>query len=207
MPVPRGWFFSGLTRRGIVFCDDGGDAHGRLRQFRGGTTRLPACPLTQTRDGRLLFASADRRSLIDDRGRRFLAMAGHLPTIPDIRQIGDGLVAVNTELYGDGRRIVSFGTEGVSILGASRDGSVVLLQRDRSGELVVYRDGAQHALGKALTGGSSSGVVAPDGRRILLQRGLADAIVIDAATGRPLSRLGLAPGDYVYGWRLATALN
>src|SRR5689334_21128431 len=31
VPVPRGWFFSGLTRRGIVFCDDGGDAHGRLR--------------------------------------------------------------------------------------------------------------------------------------------------------------------------------
>jgi hypothetical protein len=205
--VPSGWFFSGFTRQGIVFCDDGGDAHahGRLRRFLGSTTRLPSCPLTQTRDGRLLFASADHRSVIDERGRRVLTMAGHLPQVPDIRQIGDGLFAVNTELYRDGRRIASYGTEGVSILGASSDGSVALLQRDGTGELVVYRDGVSHALGNELTGDFPSGVVAPDGRRILLQRDREGAIVIDAATRRPLSRLDIVTGAFVFDWRPAAA--
>lgn len=204
--VPSGWFFSGFTRQGIVFCDDRGDAHahGRLRRFLGPTTRLPSCPLTQTRDGRLLFASADGRSVIDERRRRVLTMAGHLPQAPDIRQIGDGLVAVNTELYRDGRRIASYGTEGVSILGASSDGSVALLQRDDTGELAVYRDGVSHALGNELTGRSPSGVVAPDGSRILLQRDREAGIVIDAATLRPLSRLEIVDGDYVFDWRSAT---
>jgi len=155
------------------------------------------------RDGRLLFASADRRSLIDERGRRVLTMAGHLPEIPDIRQIGDGLFAVNTELYRDGRRIAAFGTEGVSILGASSDGSVALLQRDGTGELVVYRDGVPHALSNELTGSFPSGVVAPDGGRILLQRDRGAAIVIDAATRRPLARLEIVSGDFVFDWRTA----
>jgi hypothetical protein len=201
--VPRGWWFSGVTREGIVFCiDEDGATRARLRRFRSSTTRrLPSCPLS-TRDGRLLFASADRRSLIDERGRRIATMAGHLPRITEIRPIGDGLLAVNTELHRNGRRIASYG-KGVSILGASSDGSVALL-RNETEELVVHHSGAQHALSRDLTGVTGYGVVAPDGRRILLQReDRDDAIVIDAATRRPLARLEIVAGAFVFNWRTA----
>ncbi len=202
--VPSGWFFSGFTREGLVFCiDDGGATRARLRRFLGTTTRLPSCPLGHTRDGRLLFASADSRSLIDERGHRIATMAKPLHT--DVRTIGGGgLLVVGNELYRNGRRITSYG-EGMSILGASGDGSVLLLQRDETGELVVNHRGVPHVLSKDLTGVSGSGVVAPDGGRILIQRDRGAAIVIDAATRRPLARLEIVAGDFVFDWRPATA--
>ena len=204
--VPSGWFFSGFTREGLVFCiDDGGATRARLRRFLGTTTRLPSCPLGHTRDGRLLFASADSRSLIDERGHRIATMAGHLPRITEIRPIGDGLLAVNTELHRNGRRIASYG-KGLAIVGASSDGSVALLRRNETGELVVHHSGVSHALSKDLTGDfAGSGVVAPDGGRILIQRDRGAAIVIDAATRRPLARLEIVAGDFVFDWRPATA--
>ena len=91
----------------------------------------------------------------------------------------------------------------MSILGASSDGSVALL-RNETEELVVHHSGAQHALSKDLTGVTGYGVVAPDGRRILLQReDRDDAIVIDAATRRPLARLEIVAGAFVFNWRTA----
>src|SRR4029077_405274 len=112
--VPSGWFFSGVTREGIVFCiDDGGATRARLRRFLGTTTRLPSCPVGRTGDGRPLFASADYRSVIDERGYRIATMAGRLHT--DVRTIGDGLLVVGNELHRNGRRIASYG-KGLAIL-------------------------------------------------------------------------------------------
>ncbi len=201
--VPSGWFFSGATREGIVFCiEDGGATRARLRRFLGTTTRLPSCPAGQTGDGRPLFASADGRSVFDERGHRIATMAKPLHT--DVRTIGGGgLLVVGNELYRNGRRITSYG-EGMSILGASGDGSVLLLQRDETRELVVHHRGVPHVLSKDLTGVAGSGVVAPDGGRILIQRDRGAGIVIDAATRRPLARLDIVAGDFVFNWRPST---
>ena len=49
-----------------------------------------------------------------------------------------------------------------------------------------------------------SGVVAPDGGRILLQRDRGAGIVIDAATRRPLARLDIVAGDLVSDWLPST---
>ena len=202
--VPSGWFFAGVTREGIVFCtDDGGATRARLRRFLGTTTRLPSCPVGQTGDGRPLFASADYRSVVDERGHRIATMAGRLPLHTDVSPIGDGLLVVENELYRNGRRIASYG-KGLSILGASSDGSVLLLQRDETRELVVHHRGVPHVLSKDLTGVAGSGVVAPDGGRILLQRDRGAGIVIDAATRRPLARLDIVAGDFVFDWRPST---
>ena len=79
--VPSGWYFAGVTREGIVFCiDDGGATRARLRRFLGTTTRLPSCPVGRTGDGRLLFASADGRSVFDERGHRIATLAEPLHT-------------------------------------------------------------------------------------------------------------------------------
>ena len=201
--VPSGWDFAGVTREGIVFCiEEEGATRARLRRFLGTTSRLPSCPVGQTGDGRPLFASADYRSVFDERGHRIATLARRLHT--DVRTIGDGLLAVSNELHRNGRRIATYG-KGLSILGASSDGSVVLLQRDETRELVVHHRGVPHVLSKDLTGVAGSGVVAPDGGRILLQRDLGAAIVIDAATRRPLARLEIVTGDLVFDWRPSTA--
>jgi len=202
--VPSGWHFAGVTREGIVFCiDDGGATRARLRRFLGTTTRLPSCPVGRTGDGRLLFASADGRSVFDERGHRIATLAEPLHTT-DVHSIGDGLFAVGNELYRDGRRIASYG-KGLSILGASSDGRVALLRRFETDELLVHHGGVPHVLSKDLTGVSGSGVVAPDGGRILINRDGEPAIVIDAATRRPLARLDIVAGDFVVDWRPATA--
>src|SRR5262249_2653150 len=146
-------------------------------------------------------ASADGRSVFDERGHRIATMAKPLHT--DVRTIGDGgLLVVENELYRNGRRITSYG-EGMSILGASGDGSVLLLQRDETRELVVHHRGVPHFLSKDLTGVAGSGVVSPDGGRILFQRDRGAAIVIDAATRRPLARLDIVAGAEVFNWRTA----
>jgi hypothetical protein len=199
--VPSGWSFWGLTREGIVLCiDDGGATRARLRRFLGTTTRLPSCPVGRTGDGRPLFASADGRSVFDERGHRIATLAEPLHT--EVRSIGDGLFAVGNELYRDGRRIASYG-KGLSILGASSDGRVALLRRFETDELVVHHGGVPHVISKDLTGVSGSGVVAPDGGRILLNRDSEAAIVIDADTLRPLGRLEIVAG-FVFDWRPAT---
>ena len=83
---------------------------------------------------------------------------------------------------------------------------MALLRRNETGELVVHHSGVSHALSKDLTGDfAGSGVVAPDGGRILIQRDRGAAIVIDAATRRPLARLEIVAGDFVFDWRPATA--
>jgi hypothetical protein len=197
--VPSGWFFAGVTREGIVFCiEDGGATRARLRRFLGTTKRLPSCPAGRTGDGRPLFASADGRSVFDERGHRLATMAEPLHT--DVLSIGDALLVVGNELFRNGRRIASDG----SILGASSDGSVLLFQRDETRELVVYHRGVPHVLSKDLTGVAGSGVVAPDGGRILIQRDRGAGIVIDAATRRPLARLDIVTGDFVFNWRPST---
>jgi hypothetical protein len=199
--VPSGWYFGGVTREGIVFCiEDGRATRARLRRFLGATTRLPSCPVGQTGDGRPLFASADGRSVFDERGHRIATMAERLHT--DVSPIGDGLLVVENELYRDGRRIASYG-EGLSILGASGDGRVLLLQRDETRELVVHHRGVPHVLSKDLTGVAGSGVVSPDGERILFQRDRGDAIVIDAATRRQIARLDIDAGAEDYYWSTA----
>ena len=107
---------------------------------------------------------------MDDRGRRVLTAPTRLARFPNIRELGDGLLAVDAELYRNGRRIASYGKAGLTILGASRDGKVALLQQQDAKQLFVYHDGVANPVAAALSGDSGGGVVAPDGRRILIQR-------------------------------------
>jgi len=62
----------------------------------------------------------------------------------------------------------------------------------------VYHRGELHAIDLELVGAC---VVAPDGRRILLQFDDNTMIEIDAATRRPLARL--ETGGFVFDWRSA----
>jgi hypothetical protein len=182
-----------------VFCKGGESGQGRLRLFGGATTRLPSCPLTEGLDG-LLFAGADQKSVIDERGRRIAALTEPLPRFPTVRQFGDGLLAIDADLYRDGRRIASFGDPDLAVLGASHDGKVALLS-DTTGRMFVYRDGVRHAIDAALA--TRGGVVAPDGRRLLLQRDNLVLLELDAATLRPLARLQLGTRSELLDWRPA----
>ena len=201
--APDGWEYSGLAQQGILFCRGDDGAEGRLRRFRGGTTRLPSCPLTQTRAGLMLFPGGDGRSVIDERGRRVLALARPVQAGAGVRELGDGLLLVDHELYRDGRRIASY-DEGSYVTSASRDGQVALQWRIKrlsdgsSEQLFVYYRGEWHAIGLEVVGG---GVVAPDGRRILLQHDDNTMIEIDPATRRPLARL--ETDGFVLDWRSA----
>ena len=67
----------------------------------------------------------------------------------------------------------------------------------------MYHDGVANPVAAALSGDSGGGVVAPDGRRILIQRDRDPPIEIDAATRRPLGRLDLGFDGYVIDWRPA----
>ena len=97
VPVPQGWDWWGLTAAGIVFCN--GDERGRLRAFGGGTTSLSSCPLTVGPDG-LLFAErrppGDRRRA---RADRIVSLRRRLPGFARVRTFGDGLIAVDADLY------------------------------------------------------------------------------------------------------------
>jgi hypothetical protein len=200
--APDGWDFVDLARQGVVFCRDADRPEGRLRRFGGGTTRLPSCPLARTRAGLMLYPGGDKRSVIDERGRRVAALARPVQAgVSGVREFGDGLLAVDHELYRDGRRIASY-REGSVALAASRDGKVALLRGpDRSDQrLLVYHHGELHAIDDELVQGGA-GVVAPDGRRILLQYDRTTMIEIDPATRRPLALLKTA--DFVADWRPA----
>ena len=144
VPVPRGWDWWGLTAAGIVFCD--GDERGRLRAFRGSTTPLSSCPLTVGPSG-LLFASADRREIVDGDGRRVVSLRRRLPSFAHVETFGDGLIAVDADLYRAGRLVVSLDlTDGI-VLGASRSGDVTLVSDAARAHLaVMLRDGTRRAI-------------------------------------------------------------
>jgi hypothetical protein len=198
--APEGWEYYGLAQQGIVFCRGDDRPEGRLRRFRGGTTLLPSCPLTQTRAGLMLFPGGDGRSVIDERGRRIVALTRPVQAgISGVGEVGDGLLVVDQELYRDGRRIAAYDEDSL-VVSASRDGKVALLRvyDGNNAPWFVYHHGGLHAIDEDLIQGGP-GVVAPDGQRILLQPDSRTMIEIDPATLRPLARLETA--DIVVGWR------
>src|SRR5262249_39992453 len=131
------------------------------------------------------------------------ALAQRLPQFPDVRPLGDGLLAIDGDLYRAGHRIASFGKPDLTVIGASRDGKVALLS-DVTGHMVVYRDGVPHAIDTSLA--SRGGVVAPDGKRLLLQRDNRTLLVLDATTLRPVARLELVTRSELLDWRSGTGL-
>jgi hypothetical protein len=198
VPVPAGWDWWGVARDGVVFCK-GSDGAGRLRRFGGGSTPLPSCPLTQARDG-LVFLGRDRRSIVDQAGRRLAAQRDRISRFASVRPFGDGLLAIDTDLYGpDGRRLASFDAPDGSVVGASRDGRVVLVAEAAGTRLIVYRDGTPHDIDQALA--TRGGLVSPDGRHVLVQRDARLLVELDAVTLRPLGRLLLDRRGELLDWR------
>jgi hypothetical protein len=199
VPVPQGWDWWGLTAAGIIFCD--GDERGRLRAFRGGTTPLSSCPLTVGPSG-LLFASADRRAIVDGDGRRVVSLRRRLPGFARVQTFGDGLIAVDADLYRAGRLVVSLDlTDGV-VLGASRTGDVTLVSDAARAHLaVMLRDGTRRAIDPSLA--SRGGALSPDGRHLLLEHDDRLLLDLDVATLRPLARIDLDPRAQLLDWRPA----
>ena len=197
--VPAGWDLWGLATDGLVLCDAAG-ARGQLRRFTGGTERLPGCPLARSASN-LVFAGKRRRSLIDADGRQLVALRAKLRVASRVRSFGDGLISVDDDLYGRGRHLarVVFPPSFVQVVAASRDGRVILVADETQGRLAVIRDGVSHAIDPVLA--NVSGAVAPDGRRILLERSSSLLIELDAATLRPVARLGLDPPGDLVDWR------
>ena len=196
--VPAGWDWWGMARDGIVFCR-GSDGPGRLRRFGGGSTALPSCPLTQARDG-LLFLGRDRRSIVDQAGRRLAAQRDRISRFASVRPFGDGLLAIDTDLFGpDGRRLGSFDDPDGLVVGASHDGRVVLVSEAAGTRLILYRDGKPHDIDQALA--TRGGLVSPDGRQVLVQRDARLLIELDATTLRPLGRLLLDRRGELLDWR------
>jgi hypothetical protein len=197
--VPEGWEWWGLTADGLVFCDTRED--GRLRRFGGGTTSLPSCPLTLAPEG-LLFAGAGRRHIVDAAGRRVVSLRRSLPSFASVRPFGDGLIAVDADLYRGGRLIASLDLADGVVLGASRDGDVALVSDVARAHLAVMaRDGTRRAIDPALA--SREGAFSPDGQHLLVQRDADLVLELDAATLRPLARLDLDPRAELLDWRSA----
>src|SRR5262249_52428455 len=153
---------------------------GRLRRFRGPTVRLPGCPVSE--EG-LLFAGPGGRSVVDVHGHRLAALRAPLGTGATVRTIGDGVLVIGTAIYRDGRLIATFPEPGGGVIGASRDGGVVLVAEGTGDGVVLFRDGVAHPLAKALV--VRGAVVAPDGSRLLVQHGPQQLIELDTATLRP----------------------
>ena len=196
--VPAGWDWWGVARDGLVFCKGSGGA-GRLRRYGGGSSVLPSCPLTQGRDG-LLFLGRDGHSIVDAAGRRRAAQRDRISRFASVRPFGDGLLALDRDVFGPGgRRLVSVGDPDASVVGASRDGRVVLVAEAAGTKLLVYRDGTPHDIDQALA--TRGGLVSPDGTRVLVQRDARLLIELDAATLRPLGRLLLDRRGELLDWR------
>ncbi len=195
--VPAGWDWWGLTADGLVFCK--GRDQGRLRKFGGGTEPLPSCPLTRAPQG-LLFAAENRRRLVDGAGRVVVTLRRPLPGFASVRTFGDGLLAVDSDLYREGRLIATYALADAVVLAASRSGDVALVSDAARAHLaVVARDGERRAIDPALA--SRGGTFSPDGRHLLLQRDADLLIALDAATLRPLARVDLDPEAELLDWR------
>ena len=198
VPVPAGWDWWGVAPDGLVFCK-GSDGPGRLRRFGGGSRPLPSCPLTQARDG-LLFLGRDRRSIVDEAGRRLAAQRGRISRFASVRPFGDGMLAIDMDLYGPGgRRLASLHDPDGIVMGASQDGRVVLVSEAAGTRLFVYRDGKPHGIDESLA--TRAGLVSPDGKRVLIQRDSRLLIELDATTLRPLGRLELDRRGELLDWR------
>ena len=195
--VPPGWDWWGLTSDGLVFCK--GRDGGRLRQFGGGSRPLPSCPLTRATQS-LLFATADRRQIVDENGRRIVTLRKPLPSFASVQTFGDGVLAVDADLYRAGRLIASYDLVDGVMLGASRSGDVALVSDVARAHLAVMtRDGTRRSIDPALA--SRGGAFSPDGRHLLLQRDSDLLIEMDAATLRPLARVDLDPEAELLDWR------
>jgi hypothetical protein len=198
VPVPAGWDWWGVAREGLVFCK-GSDGLGTLRRFGGGSTPLPSCPLTQARDG-LVFLGRDRRSIVDAAGRRLAAQPHPISPFASVRPVGDGMLAIDTELFGPGgRRLAALHDPNGVVMSASRDGRVVLVSEAAGPKLFLYRDGRPHGIDQSLA--TRGGLVSPDGKRVLVQRDSRLLIELDATTLRPLGRLQLDRRGELLDWR------
>jgi len=175
-----------LARDGVVFCPRSLRS-GRLRRFDGGTEVLPACPLPSI--GPLLFAGPGRRSIVDRRGHRMAALRTPLPLDALLRTVGDGVLAVGTTIYRNGRQLAAFDEPGGIVLGASRDGRVALIGNGTGLGLFLYRNRVARPIATTLA--THAGTVSPDGSRLLVQHGDRELVVLDTATLRPLARLEL----------------
>lgn len=197
--VPAGWPWWRVTAEGIVFCDLL-QVRGRFRAFAGTTRRLPGCPLDAT-SPRLIFAGPGRRSLVDGAGRQIVALRAALPSEATVHVLGADLIAAGPDLYRAGRLIASVRLEPpfTEIISASRDGRVVLVGNASQNRIGVVRDGATHPIEPELA--NFTGVVAPDGRRLLLERSNSLLIEVGADTLRPIARLDLDPPRDVMDWR------
>jgi hypothetical protein len=196
---PEGLSLWGVTRGGVVFCHGFLEGPARIRRFGSGSARLPGCPLTESQNG-LVFAGPGRRSILDESGRRLVALRQPLRDFPAIRPIGDALLAVDSDLYGHGRLVASYDEPDAILLGASRDGRVALLSVGAG--LIVERDGTAHPVDPAVA--TRGGVVAPDGSRVLVQHDQTLLVVLDAATLRPVANLPLGDRADVRDWRSST---
>jgi hypothetical protein len=197
VPVPAGWGMIDMTRDGIVLCDES-LRHGIIRRYGGGDVRLPSCPVAPDGEGGVLFASADYRSVVDAAGR----MRAHWrePSVPRfVLAIDDHLLAVGPQLYREGGLVGTFEPPMGQVVGASADGRVVLVAQGTSTQLTVYRDGVGHELPLALP--MTGGVVAPDGRHVIIQTDASLLVILDAATLRPVARLTLRQPGNVVTWR------
>lgn len=197
--APDGWDFWELAQEGIVVCRETQTFEGRLLRFGGGTTRLPSCPLARTRAGLMLYAGPDGQSVVDERGRPVAALTRPVEAgVSAVSEFGDDVVAVDRELYRHGRRIATIDQDGL-LLSASRDGKVALVLGTDE-RLYLHHDGVVRAIDQQFHQGGT-GVVAPDGRHILLQYDDTRMIKLDVATRRPLALL--ETGGFVFDWRPA----
>jgi hypothetical protein len=196
---PEEWGLWGVARDGLIFCAGFGSGPARIRRFGGGSAPLPDCPIAQGPDG-LLFPGPARASILDETGRRVVALREPLPVLPRIRVIGDRLIAVDGDLYVDGVLAVSYPDPRAIVLGASRDGGVMLVSI--GGRLVVYRQGTAHVIDGSLATGA--GAVAADGTRVLVAHDESLLVLLNAATLQPVARLRIDPAAALLDWRSST---
>jgi len=118
-----------------------------------------------------------------------------------VRVLSDGLGAVGTDLYRDGRLVASFDEPLGYIVSASDDGQVALLSDPLSTHLALYRHGARRDIEGDIA--TTGGVVSPDGGYLLLSHGPNVVVAVDAADLRPLARLDMRRGYDQFGMLLS----
>ena len=211
--VPTGWDWWVSTRRGVVLCQGVGGSGARYRLFSGGTVRLPSCPLAALRD-RLVFASADGRSLVDDRGATVVDLHRRLRGRVEASLLSSGVLAVADHpaqgsqppigLYRGNRYLRSVPVDPLGaqhIESSSRDGGVVVVADGQVGGGFLVLGPADAAPRRVRSEyGRSLALASPDGRFTLFN---ADGVVVvvDPATLTPLMRLDFDQSDAIYDWR------